>query len=331
MLSGSKRFYKNKAGMFLAFFFAVVWSGCVKQNIPEPVVVDPDPLIPDEYYQALRAYKKSDHPIMFGWVGGLSGSTKAGRGNGSWDLPDSLDLVSLWGGLPPFDSQNYKEIQAVRAKKGTRFLWCVFGSDIEALIRKNFPELIKTDIMRAIESTAKSIADTINRYQLDGFDLDYEPDFGDLSIFGDQNSNGYVTNDPHTQRLFQALSRYLGPQSGNGKLLIIDGQFDVGIEPYINYLMQQAYGASTTFQLQSRYNDYGGGVLPSKKFVPTESYEMHKNQGTGSLELMAVWNATQGQKGGVGAYHLEYDFASNPLYPYERIRKCIQLMNPSGH
>lgn len=60
-----------------------------KQNFPESIVSD-------EYYAALRAYKQTDHQVAFGWFGGWSGegaymkSSLAG-------IPDSVDIVSIWG------------------------------------------------------------------------------------------------------------------------------------------------------------------------------------------------------------------------------------------
>lgn len=215
---------------------------------------------------------------------------------------------------------------------------CEFGSGVEKLMRRNFPDLSNSNVMAAIDSVAKSIADTISKYQIDGFDLDYEPAFGDRSIFGD--SGGNATNDPHTQQLFKALSQYLGPKSGTGRLLIIDGQCDIGIISYIDYFMQQAYGSTSGSNLQSRMITYGGSAFPANKFVPTENFEdFWRTGGTNfndplygtipSLWGFAYWTPTQGRKGGVGAYHMEYEY-SNPEMPYKYMRRAIQIMNPAA-
>ena len=316
-------------------------ASCSKQNIPEPLnFKELNPIVgSEEYYAALRAYKKSDHAVCFGWWG-RSGvkdfpPDMAFRYEG---LPDSMDIVSLWGGIPFPGTPVWDEMQSVRKRKGTKFVWCMFGSGTEQLLRKNFPQLAQRDLLAAIDSLAISMNDTIKKYQIDGFDLDYEPNFGDPSIFGDQNSNGSVTNDPHTQRLFKALSQYMGPMSGTDNILMIDGQFDRGIEPYVNYLAQQAYGSTTAAQLQSRLNTYGGGVLPAKKFIVTENMQQYGPSGTsfvyngtnvGSVLGMAYWNATQGRKGGFGAYIIETDALSNPTQGYYYyLRRGIQIQNP---
>jgi len=319
------------AGMAVISIFSF---SCTKQNMPENIPMKQVLQRSDEYYANLRAYKKSKHQIFFGWFGGTGG---AGNPNSSGvldQIPDSVDIVSLWGGYPIPGSYNAAVLQKTRELKGTKFVWCMFGSGVANLMAKNFPNV---PLPESIDLVAKSMADTISKHGLDGFDLDYEPAYGDRSIFGDSGGS-FATNDPETQRLFKALSQYLGPMSGTGKLLIIDGQFDVGIVPYVDYLMQQAYGASSPSLLQGRLRDFGGGVLPPEKFVPCEDFETKWDTGgvnfadpllgtIPSLIGFARWQPTQGRKGGIGAYHAEYEYPHNPDYKF--IRQAIQIMNPA--
>ena len=52
----------------------------------------------DQYYQNLRDYKASDHEIAFGWFAQYGAQNSAAvRFMG---LPDSLDICSMWGGIP---------------------------------------------------------------------------------------------------------------------------------------------------------------------------------------------------------------------------------------
>lgn len=302
----------------------------------------------EAYYENLRAYKKSDHAIAFGWwlsSGGVPSSDMATR---YASLPDSMDIISLWGGLPK-DDIAWQELRYNQKVKGTRFVICMFGSGVESLMKRNFEEQLKAldsattntereeIYFRAIDSVAKSINDTISKYQLDGFDLDYEPSFGDKSIFGygRKDEGGCV----YTQRLFKALSEYFGPMSQSKRLLIIDGENERGIIPYIDYLVQQAYDSNSFASLESRYNRYGfNGALPSKKFVVTEN--MQKNGGfganfyvdgvnVGSTIGMAMWNPSTGRKGGFGGYIIDADYYTVPNTPYATIRRGIQIQNPA--
>ena len=49
-----------------------------------------------EYYEQLRAYKQTDHPVAFGWFGNWVGAG-ASLENSLRGLPDSVDFVSIWG------------------------------------------------------------------------------------------------------------------------------------------------------------------------------------------------------------------------------------------
>src|SRR5688572_9298598 len=107
--------------------------GCTKQkalDIQKPFTYD------EQYYENLRAYKKTDHTICFGWYAAyapIAGSTgykdPASWGERIIGLPDSMDIVSLWMGIPSNDPNDdgyapiaYKDLWEVKEKKGTRFV-----------------------------------------------------------------------------------------------------------------------------------------------------------------------------------------------------------------
>lgn len=324
---------------------AIVHFSCEEQNLPEPLVLQKPIVGSPEYYEALREYKKTDHPICFGWWLRSNEPFTANMANRYIALPDSMDIISLARGIPQPGTETWNEMQLVRKQKGTRFVLFTGGHAVEDLMKKNFPATYETDLMLTIDSVALSLVDTVNKYEIDGVDFDYEPGYGDNSIFG-KGGGRYATDDKYTQRLFKALSKHLGPASGTGKLLVIDGQFDIGIEPYIDYLVQQAYSTSSFSGLQSRFNNFGAGVLPSKKFVVTEDMQrfggfgvrfMHNGENIGSVTGMAIWNPTQGRKGGFGGFVFDNDWDNAPadakvkdkLVEYYYLRRGIQIQNPA--
>ncbi len=332
--------YKLFLKISLLTGWCFIQMACTKQTTPEPLEYTQLKTFvgTEEYYASLRAYKKSDHAIAFGWWGISGGSGITSDMSTRFEgLPDSLDIVSLWGGIPK-DSAVFAEMQSVRERKGTKFLWVLFGSGVDNLRLKNFPDL---PVLDGIDSVAKSLADSINKYQLDGFDLDYEPHYGDGGIFGKGGGGTDAGGDVYTQRLFKALSKYMGPKSNTGLTLMIDGENEPGIEPYIDYLAQQAYNTSNFNQLQSRYLQYGfNGVLPSKKFIVTENMQAYGGQGAsfkyngidiGSVTAMAMWNPKEGRKGGFGGYIIESDSKSNLPTLYYYLRKGIQIQNPAPY
>jgi hypothetical protein len=179
----------------------------------------------------------------------------------------------------------------------------------------------------------------VTEHDLDGFDMDYEPE-------GDFLAGNNLTI------LVKYMGQFLGPKSANpDKLLVIDYYSQVppaAVEPYVNYLVNQAYTQGTTTNsaknLQNRYN-LVASWLPPKKFIVTENLgDWWQNGGSPfteangntldadgnqlySLEGMARWVPTQGPKGGFGAFYFVRDYNLSP--PYKYMRRSIQDANPA--
>ena len=77
----------------------------------------------EEYYAALRAYKKSDHPKTFGWFGNWTGEG-ASLVNSMAGIPDSVDVVSIWGNWSNITEAQKKDLKFCQEVKGTRFTMC---------------------------------------------------------------------------------------------------------------------------------------------------------------------------------------------------------------
>ena len=97
----------------------------------------------EQYYKNLRDFHKSDHEVSFayyeGWspVEGVEGyKDPASWGERMIGLPDSIDIVNLWMGVPsndPEDGSNgyngctyapiaYADMKECQTKKGIRFI-----------------------------------------------------------------------------------------------------------------------------------------------------------------------------------------------------------------
>lgn len=82
----------------------------------------------EEYYANLRAYKKSDHTLCFGW---LSGWTGVGKPDSRlMSLPDSIDVVSLWSGWTGISDEQVQDLHDVQTIKGTRVIPCLIIDNI---------------------------------------------------------------------------------------------------------------------------------------------------------------------------------------------------------
>src|SRR5215813_13843777 len=87
-----------KTGLRLALLIisgSLVFIACKKVD---PLSLQDQKAYLDEYYANLRAYKKSDHPICYGWYSDYAQTFSYGMHFKG--LPDSIDIISLWGGIP---------------------------------------------------------------------------------------------------------------------------------------------------------------------------------------------------------------------------------------
>lgn len=312
-----------------------LFIGCEKQNLSEALDIQSPYKYGDVYYQNLREYKASNHSIAFGWFADYTQHhSVALRFMG---LPDSLDICSLWGGIPtlkkddPYafcDTVAYNEMRFVQKVKGTKFTYVTFPG----INGTEFMELPEDERVKAYGDRLLKI---VEDNDLDGMDLDYE-------IQGDW------MHGAHFVELIQYLGQFIGPRGQNPqKLLIVDGwPIDGGYEN-LSYFVSQAYQSFGASDLQRRYNEVAAHGLDPKRFIVTENIgDYWANGGVSfvtadgdsksyfggklySLEGMARWNPIQGRKGGFGAFYMHRDYNLTP--PYKHFRRGIQLQNPAVH
>lgn len=354
---------KNILTPFILIVFFLV--GC--NSWTDMDIKDPDNLTEsnksDAYYEALRAYKKTDHAVTFGWFGNWTGKGVSLE-NTMKGLPDSVDFVSMWGGWKSPTPEILADLRYVQKLKGTRALVCCIVLDIgDQITPEEFNQTLETrkefwgwvdgddkSIEKAIRKYANAFCDTIDKYNYDGFDLDWEPNYAQPFQTKKEMAKGN-----RIDIFLEEMSKRVGPKSGTDRLLVIDG------EPYyvqpetgkvFDYFIVQAYSSRGEYDLNNRLNrviNAFNGVIDAeevaKKFIVTENFESFAEGGGvifdnkyRSLEGMARWNpiinGKQVRKGGVGTFHMEYEYSPDgfPLgvtYPY--LRKATQIMNPANN
>ena len=279
-----------------------------------------------EYYGNLRAYKESDHKIAFGWFGGWTATGLSHR-SCLTSAPDSMDIISIWGANKfNLSSEQMVDMEYVQRVKSTKITYTIFGDDVPEVF------LVNGEITDAsLDAYAKAYAsDTINKYSYDGLDIDYEPGYGHYGPLVSYNNELF-------KKLIIAMSKYLGPKSGTGRLLIIDGvpqAVHTELAEYFDYGIVQAYSSDGNTDLQDRFDlAYAKGWKPGQ-YIFTEDFEKHWSTGgtlfdevMQSLSGMALFNPTQGASAGFGTYHMEYDYGNVPDYKY--MREATQLVNPA--
>jgi hypothetical protein len=317
------------------------------EQITHPLVYD------SQYYQNLRDYKESEHSIAFGWFAGYG--TQHSGGVRFLNLPDSLDIVSLWGGIPAKEeTQIWEEIRFVQQVKGTRMLVVAitsFDREEETLeFRKVYDESQKlpegSDERTAMENKAMEMyaeyfLDQVFENDLDGFDIDYEP------------SNDIMSNEKRAPHFILHMAKYLGPnpyQTKEERLKLIEERYgkEVASRPGVCDKMLCIDQPNAVFADYKKYIDYyffqtysgdaHEGELKICLGWPEEKVVYCTNMGggwKGKMEAMyeqAAYQPANGKrKGGFGTFyiHRDYTIHENNPEPYYRFRQCIQIQNPA--
>lgn len=313
----------------------------------------------EDYYAALRAYKKSDHVVSFAWIGNIS------HGGISLEtsylgMPDSLDIVSIWQGIQ--SDEYWAEMRYCQQKLGTKFLRCRFAGSVPEKYGWTDPVPVEGDpvMENAIKAYANDLCDEIYANGLDGLDIDYEP-----SVGGPEAKGNLSLYQVSMEVFIKELGKRLGPQSGTDKILAIDGEVNNAklrnLGKYFTYLISQAYGSTAATSLDTKIKqvieNYPKSTVDPitveecvKKMIVTENFESFASTGgkpytnrdgktMNSLQGMALY-APYYQKepiegithiAGFGAFHLEYEYnVSGKLEHYPYMRDAIQAVNPAG-
>lgn len=316
---------------------ACMFASC-DTDVENATVVAPTTYGP-QYYKNLRDYKKSDHSIAWGWFADYTQSTSlATRFLG---LPDSLDICSLWGGIPSDDSTHvdshylpevYREMKYVQEVKGTRL---VVPTIIRIRTRPEFYDSIwvkQNDPQAAMRAYAQDLLRPIFENGLDGIDMDYEPE-------GDPLSGGNL------DYFVEYVGQFVGPMASPDSTFTYPDGYTIKGNP--NMLLCIDYFGSAPGSNTNKYTNwyvnqtYGGGPgrvpfsgCPTEKVVYTENVgDNWKAAECGQLLNYARYQPSTGRKGGFGAFFMHRDYINTGYgcSNYANMRHGIQIQNPAIH
>lgn len=360
--------------LILILALAGVFIACNREPVPLDLQPQSAYAKSDQYYENLRAYKASEHSICYLWFADYGVPTSPAYRFSA--IPDSVDIVSLWGGIPKEGTLDREEMYEMRRLKGTKLVTVTiirikyFYKQLgitayvdaynaayqpaydAAIAAGKTPEEAATEAENIADAAgisagnqdvkAHKTPDAEGNYpewcqklgdhllkemwdnDLDGIDLDYEPE-------GDVLSGDRMTT------FIKYLAQYIGCGEGAkdpSKLLIIDHfgtNPPVATEPYVNYKVRQLY------------SNQGGSISDAvfNSSWPVEKQVFAENIGDlwktgGKMEEYAAFQHSSGKmKGGFGAFHGQRDYntvasGSNNVIPYGHMRRAIQLQNPAG-
>ncbi|MDR1681176.1 MAG: glycoside hydrolase family 18 [Prevotellaceae bacterium] len=260
----------------------------------------------EAYYANLRAWKATRPELGFGWFSGRTG--KASLQGSMRNIPDSIGIISIWGGFSPdTDPIQAEEMYHYQTVCGTKILRTYLLESLFPVVKEEG----KTDLQlmqeqwgwddgalrpadryvavtaaqeAAIRKFARSIAEPVVAGGYDGMDIDHEPNVGG-------GTKPYVLGGYWNRMLifFDEMSKYFGPKSGTGRLLAIDGEYSAyilpEIGPMLDYVISQAYNCSSYSNLDSRINTLYNAFpdIPKKelaaKFIVAENFESYAGSG----------------------------------------------------
>lgn len=316
---------------------ACMFASC-DNDVENATVVAPTTYGP-QYYKNLRDYKKSDHSIAWGWFADYTQSTSlATRFLG---LPDSLDICSLWGGIPSDDSTHvdthylpevYREMKYIQEVKGTKL---VVPTIIRIRTRPEFYDSIwvkQNDPQAAMRAYAQDLLRPIFENGLDGIDMDYEPE-------GDPLSGGNL------DYFVEYVGQFVGPMASPDSTFTYPDGYTIKGNP--NMLLCIDYFGSTPSGNTNKYTNlyvnqtYGGSPgrvpfsgCPTEKVVYTENVgDNWKAAECGQLLNYARYQPSTGRKGGFGAFFMHRDYINTGYgcSNYANMRHGIQIQNPAIH
>ena len=331
----------------------------LKRAIPFIELTSADQLTAEQqkYYSELRAWKQTPHVRGFGWFGGW---TAKGTDPQKYlrMLPDSVDIVSLWGTHGNLTEAEKTDLKLFREVKGGKVLLCWIVQNLGDQLTpqgKNATDYWVTekgggDFLEGVKAYANAICDTIEKYDLDGFDLDYEPGYGHSGNMATTTAWISETGNVNMYTFIKTLYDRLNPK---GRIVVMDGEpyyMDRATSKMVSYYIYQAYDESTTARaLQKLENGgtYGYGeddyldnwegksflTLEFQKYSKTGGFprytssnpEIQKLDAGRQIMDYATMLMPNGKRiAGIGTYHMELDTEGGS---YRFLRQALNAGN----
>lgn len=320
----------------------------------------------EAYKAQLKNYFSSPHKVMFGWFGSWSAGNISNKLIGLPDSTDFVSLWLCYGNLSEAQQADLKAFQERGSRAVLCWLNTNIGENItpgvngipnkddafkywgyiptngydepqfdangEPILDENgeqvtvHHEYTLESHIAAAEKYAEAIADTCEKYNIDGFDADLEA-HGTLITY-----DGVVLNAFFRKLIerFEPAGRWLvlDIPGGTGWLSYYD-IVDEDVLKKVKYICWQTYelghsGLNNFFDAVKGYKpDIYEEVL--SKSIITATFERASDKYL--FPEHSTWRHRDGlPHAGQGAYHIEYDYPGNPDYPY--VRAGISTQNP---
>ena len=324
----------------------------LKRRIPylEAKTMEDLTLDQQEYFKNIKEYRKTRHVKGFGWFGNWTGKGDNPQ-NYLKALPDSVDFVSLWGTRGSLTQEQKDDLKFFQEVKSGKAILCWIIQDLGDQLTPVgktatgywVEEMGKGDFYKGVEAYANAICDSIEKYNLDGFDIDYEPGYGHSGTLASRQKISHAAGDNKGMQVFiETLSARLRPA---GRLLVMDGEpycLSTETSKLVDHYIYQAYWEGSTGSVIRKINkphltDWEEKTIITVEFEQgwrtggitgyssTARPELNRLQGTQILDHATLDLPSGKRIGGIGTFHMEYDYANNP--PYKWLRMALHYGN----
>lgn len=303
-----------------------------------------------EYFAKVREERKKPHVRGFGWYGNWTGLGKDPMKQLKM-LPDGVDFVSIWGTRPPLTKAQQEDLKFFQKVNGGKALLCWIVQDLGGPLtpveykgrEQEYWLNVKGggDKVAAARAYANALCDSIEKYNFDGFDIDYEPNYGHSGNL----ANSSTISPDGNKAMYEFVKTMYDRLHPKGRMLVFDGEPDclsTEASKMIDFYIYQAYYESSPSAVLNKIRHSHLDKWQSKTIITVEFEKFWKNGGLpgystndpviqnmpGGHQLTdyGVLDLPNGNRiAGIGSYHMEYDKSNN--LPYRWLRQALEYAN----
>lgn len=320
------------------------WNDVESVNVIQPNIKDQNPALYAKYLESLRAYKNSDHKLVYAWFDN-SEKTPFNRAQHLTEIPDSVDVVALMHPDKLVDRE-LKEIESIKTEKGTKVIYTIDFDAMKLIYdlrakeqpapkegeTSTFPDFIT--FMTDSLSYSLSLA---NKYNYDGISISYLGK--DMMHMNPTQKATYIEN----QNMFMGMIKTWLEKHTN-KIIVFEGQpqnlidktilekFQTILLPVLNVKNQDEFTYTlTNAKVEGVPTDRLGIKVSSISLDKADNKTGYMANGQSAIQIAAEW-AMSAHDGytikGLGIHNISTDYY-NPALVYKYSRIAIETLNPS--
>lgn len=347
----------------------IALSSCSEWTDPKPIDIKYETIEDAENYQSylesLRAYKASDHALVYAWVN-LSDKAPSTQGERLTSLPDSIDVVVV-SPVTDLDKQLRADIRKVREDKAMKTICGVDYDELkathEAICTKNAElrdnieaeysakDLNDPEVLAEYQSKLAACADPLLKdYLMEHLsaalsfikvhDLDG-------ALFGFDGKSSLLLDDKALEEytahknLFMDIALDWSERNPDKTIVFMGKPQNIENEQLLNkfdmFLIRETLDASSVntmgYFYQLAVNTSG---IPADKLGVMTSYTEPDGgdpsvgflaNGEYHIDAMTIWLGSN-NVAAVGVRNVQNDYFTSPTYSYPHVRALIQAANP---